>query len=171
MTERLRIETRQVGGRLVGEVQYNTPASDRPEMFDVGAFDSVSDPLNLTLQHDREREPVASTADGTLEVRDTSTSLQLAARLRPGSAEHQLVTRGSLAGLSVEFAAREERQSDGNADHFQRSPPWDRAGRSGFLSLHRRVAGAVGNGSIVVPGADTHREGQTDAVRMRRRGL
>ncbi len=113
MTERLRIETRQVGGRLVGEVQYNTPASDRPEMFDVGAFDSVADPLNLTLQHDREREPVASTADGTLEVRDTSTSLQLAARLRPGSAEHQLVTRGSLAGLSVEFAAREERQSNG----------------------------------------------------------
>ena len=37
--------------------------------FDVGAFDSVADPLNLTLQHDRERNPVATTADGTLEVK------------------------------------------------------------------------------------------------------
>ena len=113
MTERLQIETRQTRGRLVGEVFYNTPARDRPERFAAGAFDSVADPLNLTLQHDRERQPVATTADGTLEVRDTETSLQLSARLRPLSAEHRLVSRGTLGGLSVEFVALEERQTDG----------------------------------------------------------
>ena len=112
-TERLPVETRQVGGRLIGEVFYNRPARDRPEMFEAGAFVSVADPLNLTLQHDRERHPVATTEDGTLEVSDTSTSLLLAARLRPRSAEQRLVETGALGGLSVEFVALEERQADG----------------------------------------------------------
>ena len=87
-------------------------------MFEPGAFTSQSDPLNLTLQHDRGRSPAATTADGTLRVEDTRTSLKLEALLRPGSAEHQLVARGALKGLSVEFVAKSEtRNSAGLADH------------------------------------------------------
>ena len=63
----------------------------------------------LRLQHDRGRQPIASTEDRTLSRwKDTSTSLKLEARLRPGSAEHQLVERGALRGLSVEFVAKVE---------------------------------------------------------------
>ena len=102
------VEARSAGGRLVGEVAYNREALDRPEMFEPGAFTSQSDPLNLTLQHDRGRSPAATTADGTLRVEDTRTSLKLEALLRPGSAEHQLVARGALTGLSVEFVAKTE---------------------------------------------------------------
>ena len=167
-TEQLPVETRQAGGRLVGEVFYNRPARDRPEVFDVGAFDSVADPLNLTLQHDRERNPVATTADGTLEVRDTETSLRLAARLRPGSAEQRLLARGSLGGLSVEFVALGGTPNQRNADHYPRPPRRDRAGGSGFLSLHRGNAGAW-DAPGMVPGEGTHR--QAAAMRMRRPGL
>ena len=102
------VEARQAGNLLVGEVAYGRQALDRPEMFAPGAFSSVADPLVLRLQHDRGRSPAASTADGTLTVEDTATSLKLEARLRPGSAEHQLVARGGLTGLSVEFMAKQE---------------------------------------------------------------
>ena len=102
------VEARQAGNLLVGEVVYNREALDRPEMFEPGAFTSVADPLVLRLQHDRGRSPAATTEDGTLQVEDTQTALKLEARLRPGSAEHQLVARGALTGLSVEFVARSE---------------------------------------------------------------
>ena len=102
------VEARQAGNLLLGEVVYNREALDRAELFAPGAFTSVADPLVLRLQHDRGRSPAATTADHTLTVEDTETSLKLEARLRPGSAEHQLVVRGALTGLSVEFVAREE---------------------------------------------------------------
>ena len=102
------VEARAAGDRLIGEVAYNVRAFDRPEMFEPGAFTTQSDPLVLRLQHDRGRSPAASTSDGTLEVTDTNVSLKLEARLRPGSAEHQLVARGALTGLSVEFMAKSE---------------------------------------------------------------
>ena len=105
------VEARQAGDRLVGEVVYNREALDRAEMFTPSAFSSIADPLELRLQHDRGRQPVATTEDRTLTVEDTSTSLKLEARLRPGSAEHQLVARGALSGLSVEFVARTETRS------------------------------------------------------------
>ena len=70
------VEARAAGDRLVGELAYNVRALDRLEMFEPGAFSSVADPLNLTLQHDRGRSPAASTADGTLRVEDTRTRLE-----------------------------------------------------------------------------------------------
>ena len=87
---------------------YGREALDRPEVFEPGAFTSQADPLELRLQHDRGRSPAATTADGSLAVEDTRTSLKLEARLRAGSAEEQLVARGALTGLSVEFVARSE---------------------------------------------------------------
>ena len=102
------VEARQSGNRLIGEVLYNREALDRPEMFAPAAFSSIADPLVLRLQHDRERDPVASTEDRTLSVTDTTTSLKLEASLRPGSAERELVARGALQGLSVEFVAKKE---------------------------------------------------------------
>ena len=107
MTSHL-VEARAAGDRLIGEVVYNREALDRPEMFSPGAFTSQADPLVLRLQHDRGRSPAATTEDGTLAVEDTRTALKLEARLRPGSAEQQLVARGALQGLSVEFVAKNQ---------------------------------------------------------------
>ena len=123
MTERLPIETRQAGDRLIGEVVYNREALDRPEMFEPGAFVSVSDPLLLRLQHDRVRSPAASTEDGTLTVLDTATSLKLEARLRPGSAEHQLVSQGCAYRSFCGVCSQERNpQQSGAADHPGSAP-------------------------------------------------
>ena len=57
------VEARQAGDRLIGEVVYNREALDRAEMFTPSAFTSIADPLELRLQHDRGRQPVASTEE------------------------------------------------------------------------------------------------------------
>ena len=102
------VEVRMSGGLLVGEVAYNVRALDRPEAFAPGAFTSRDDPLNLSLQHDRDRRPAATTEDGSRTVTDTDRTLRLEARLREGSAERSLAERGALRGLSVEFEDRQD---------------------------------------------------------------
>ena len=115
------LEFRVSGGRtLTGEaVRYgrlNPRAAPgigpRSERFEPGSIKPV-EPVVLTLQHDPERR-LAGTDDGTLRLHDTPTSFNIEADLRVGSAELDLVRRGALRGLSVEFHAEaEHRAADG----------------------------------------------------------
>ena len=116
------LEVRLAGGgrTLTGEaVRYgrlNPRAAPgigpRSERFERGSIEPV-EPVLLTLQHDRERR-LAGTDDGTLRLHDTHTSFNIEADLRVGSAELDLVRRGALRGLSVEFWPKvEHRAADG----------------------------------------------------------
>ena len=107
------LEVRVSGRTLTGAAMvYGSRAKDRAEMFEPGSLQPVY-PVTLNLQHDPSRE-IATTADGSLRLADTSEALNISADLREGSAELELVRRGALRGLSVEFAPlRERRESDG----------------------------------------------------------
>ena len=107
------LEVRVSGRTLTGAAMvYGSRAKDRAEMFEPGSLQPVY-PVTLNLQHDPSRE-LATTADGTLRLADTSDALNISADLREGSAELELVRRGALRGLSVEFAPlRERRESNG----------------------------------------------------------
>ena len=65
----------------------------------------------MNLQHDPERR-IATTADGSLRLHDGPDALRIEADLRAGSAELDLVRRGALRGLSIEFFAISERRED-----------------------------------------------------------
>ena len=107
------LEVRVAGRTLTGEAMiYGQQARDRAEVFEPGSLEPL-EPVTLNLQHDPERR-IASTADGTLRLSDTPEALTLEADLRAGSAELELVRRGALRGLSVEFhALRETRSAQG----------------------------------------------------------
>ena len=107
------LEFRVSGRTLTGAAMvYGSEARDRREMFEPGSLVPV-EPVTLNLQHDPTRE-IATTADGSLRLADTAEALNISADLREGSAELELVRRGALRGLSVEFAPlRERRESNG----------------------------------------------------------
>ena len=107
------LEVRVSGRTLTGAAMvYGQRAKDRAEMFEAGSLVPV-EPVTLNLQHDPARE-IATTADGSLRLTDGSEALYISADLREGSAELELVRRGALRGLSVEFAPlRERRESNG----------------------------------------------------------
>ena len=113
------LECRVAGRTLTGEaVRYgvlNPRAAPevraRSERFEPGSIHPV-EPVTLNLQHDRHRE-LASTADGTLRLHDGPDALRIEADLRDGSAELELVRRGALRGLSVEFVPIIERREAG----------------------------------------------------------
>ena len=147
-----RLEVRMTGGVLVGKVAYNVRSLDRAEMFDVGAFTTRDAPLELRLQHDRGRRPVATTEDGTLIVTDTDRAFRLEARLRKGSAERSLAERGSLTGLSVEFHARREDRQDGvriiRDAHLAGIGLVDRASYPSSVEMRARFGGSWFRASI-----------------------
>ena len=113
------LECRVAGRILTGEaVRYgalnpraapNTRAMS--ERFEAGSIEPLH-PVTLNLQHDPERR-IATTADGSLRLHDGSDVLRIEADLREGSAELELVRRGALRGLSVEFLAIAERREAG----------------------------------------------------------
>ena len=114
------LECRVSGRTLTGEaVRYgllNQRAAPgiaaRSERFEAGAIEPMH-PVVLNLQHDPERR-IAGTDDGTLRLLDGPDALRIEADLRPNSAELDLVRRGALRGLSVEFfAIAERREADG----------------------------------------------------------
>ena len=113
------LECRVAGRTLTGEaVRYgvlNPRAAPevraRSERFEPGSIHPV-EPVTLNLQHDRHRK-LASTADGTLRLHDGPDALRIEADLRDGSAELELVRRGALRGLSVEFVPIIERREAG----------------------------------------------------------
>ena len=80
-------------------------------MFEAGAFEPLGE-VQMNLQHDRLRE-IASTGNGSLRLLDGPDALRVEADLRPNSAELELVRRGALRGLSVEFRSRVERRESG----------------------------------------------------------
>ena len=104
------------GRRLVGEAMaYGTMAVDRRERFAPGAFAAYlasGAETRLHLQHDRERL-IATTADGSLMATDSDRALVVETELREGSAELNLIRRGALGSLSVEFDSVAERMVDG----------------------------------------------------------
>ena len=106
------LEVRVSGRTLTGAAMvYGSRAKDRAEMFEPGSLVPVL-PVTLNLQHDPTRE-IATTADGSLRLADTAEALNISADLREGSAELELVRRGALRGLSVEFAPIRERRESG----------------------------------------------------------
>ena len=106
------LEVRVAGRTLTGAAMvYGSEARDRREMFEPGSLVPVY-PVTLNLQHDPSRE-IATTADGSLRLADTADALNISADLREGSAELELVRRGALRGLSVEFAPLRERRESG----------------------------------------------------------
>ena len=106
------LELRVSGRTLTGAAMtYGQRAKDRPEMFEPGSLQPIY-PVTLNLQHDPARE-IASTADGSLRLADSAEALYISADLREGSAELELVRRGALRGLSVEFAPLRERREAG----------------------------------------------------------
>ena len=106
------LEVRVSGRTLTGAAMvYGSRAKDRAEMFEPGSLVPVL-PVTLNLQHDPTRE-IASTADDSLRLADTAEALNISADLREGSAELELVRRGALRGLSVEFAPIRERRESG----------------------------------------------------------
>ena len=110
------LECRVAGSRLTGEaVRYGVlnpraapSARARSERFEAGSIEPLH-PVVLNLQHDPERR-IAGTDDGSLRLLDGPDALRIEADLRPGSAELDLVRRGALRGLSVEFFAIAERR-------------------------------------------------------------
>ena len=114
------LEVRVAGRTLTGEAMiYGQQARDRAELFEPGSLEPL-EPVTLNLQHDPERR-IASTSDGTLRLSDSPEALTLEADLRAGSAELELVRRGALAGLSVEFHALRETRSAGGLRVLQRA--------------------------------------------------
>ena len=106
------LEVRVSGRTLTGAAMvYGRRAADRAEMFEPGSLVPV-EPVTLNLQHDPERR-IASTADGSLRLSDSAEALSISADLRDGSAELELVRRGALRGLSVEFHPIRERRDGG----------------------------------------------------------
>ena len=107
------LEVRVAGRTLTGEAMiYGQQARDRAEMFEPGSLEPL-EPVTLNLQHDPERR-IATTEDGSLRLSDSPEALRIEADLRAESAELELVRRGALTGLSVEFhALRETRSADG----------------------------------------------------------
>ena len=121
------LEVRLAGGRLLaGEaVRYgrlNPRAAPgigpRSERFEPGSIEPEY-PVSLTLQHDPERR-LAGTDDGTLRIHDSPQALRIEADLREGSAELDLVRRGALRGLSVEFWSKAERRAADGTRILQR---------------------------------------------------
>ena len=106
------LEVRVDGRTLRGPAMiYGQVAVDRPERFEPGALELL-EPVTLNLQHDPERR-IASTDDGSLRLDHDDKALTISAELREGSAELELVRRGALTGLSVEFHPIRERQENG----------------------------------------------------------
>ena len=107
------LEVRVAGRTLTGEAMiYGQQARDRAEVFEPGSLEPL-EPVTLNLQHDPERR-IATTEDGSLRLSDSPEALRIEADLRAGSAELELVRRGALRGLSVEFhALRETRSAQG----------------------------------------------------------
>ena len=108
-------EVRAVGRLLTGvAMKYGdiarTPAGQ--ERFISGAFGDVSKlDLRLNVQHDRGRL-ISRTGGGGLELTDTPEALTVAAELprtREADDTLELLKRGILRGLSVEFRATLER--------------------------------------------------------------
>ena len=112
------LECRVAGRTLTGEaIRYDTlnpraapSARARSERFEAGSIEPMH-PVVLNLQHDPERR-IAGTDDGTLRLLDGPDALRISADLRAGSAELDLIRRGALRGLSVEFFAIAERRED-----------------------------------------------------------
>ena len=107
-------EIRVSGRTLSGPaLVYGDTSPSHRERFIPGAFgDGVAaNPIALNLQHDPERV-IARNGSG-LTLTDSRQSLDIRAELREGSAELQLVRRGALRGLSIEFSAEKESQSNG----------------------------------------------------------
>ena len=106
------LELRVDGRTLTGEaMRYGERARDRAERFEPGALELL-EPVTLNLQHDPERR-IASTDDGSLRLDHDDKALSITTELRAGSAELELVRRGALTGLSVEFHPIRERRADG----------------------------------------------------------
>ena len=118
-TERRVVELRADpdGRRLSGIVlRYGDVAPGFEERFEAGAFGDVAGvDAVLNVQHDRGR-PLARTGGGGLVLSDAVDALRMAASLpetREATDTLELVRRGILAGLSVEFRPIAERTEAG----------------------------------------------------------
>ena len=106
------LEFRAKGNTIVGDaMRFGSPAIDRPELFLPGSI-HLTEPVQLNLQHDNSRQ-LATTQDGSLRLTNDPSALSLTADLTGHVAELELVRRGTLSGLSVEFRSRREHHAHG----------------------------------------------------------
>lgn len=117
-TERRVCELRQTGERQIEGValRYGDVADLgwTKERIEAGAFGELGDVI-LNFQHRRDR-PLARTGGGGLTLSDSREALTIRAELphtRDGDDALELVKKKILRGLSVEFHAKRERNSDG----------------------------------------------------------
>ena len=98
-------------GRLTGTLlEYETRATDRPEVFAAGALTWPADGVVLNLSHDRKQPLVRFTPEVRGKAVMVDVELPDTARSRDAAT---MVRNGTLRGLSVEFRSLQEgRRSD-----------------------------------------------------------
>ena len=106
-------ETRQSPGLLAGVLMaYGSRASDRPEMFELGAFHWRDNGIIMREQHNREAPIVR--AIPYLEGQELRIEIPLPNTTRGRDAATNMRGENPLyGGLSVEFAAEKETRRDG----------------------------------------------------------
>lgn len=104
-------DSRQSPGTLSGVLlEYETRASDRPEVFKAGALTWDEAGVVLNLQHDRTKPLLRFVP--TVEGREVRISAKLP-DTQNGRDAAVLVRNGTLRGLSVEFLPEDETGSGG----------------------------------------------------------
>ncbi len=103
-------ELRALSGRRVEGVllRYSDTATlpdGRRERFEAGSLDPLPGSLPVNVQHD------PAMMAGTLAVEGDGEAIRAGGKVSPGA--HDLVRRGALGGLSVEFRALREREEAG----------------------------------------------------------
>ena len=101
-------------------VKYNEPVNlgSYKEQFRSGAFKPIGDVL-ANVQHDRRRPLGRNSESGGLQLVDSQDELKAILELpntQDGHDTKELVKRGILRGLSVEFAVTEETYNEGLRD-------------------------------------------------------
>ena len=162
------MELRVLGRRLEGVVMvYGALARDRAERFEPGAFDPVPAQTPLNVQHD------STLQVGLAQLTDSPSELRMHALLGEGSGVHDLVRRGALAGLSVEFRSLVETRDNAGTRVISKAKleglaVVDQGSYQTRLEARQAVEVRQRSLSGMIPYGTTRTVAQTGRVRKRR---